>query len=229
MTNEVMDWDSVYREQGEFEGPPPWNIGEPQPELAELMRAGKFRSDVLDAGCGFAELSLALAAEGYTVVGIDVTPTAIAAANRAAQERQLSTVSFVQADITSFTGYPPGSENRFNTVVDSTLFHSLPVEGRDGYLRSVHRAAAPGANYHVLVFAKGAFPAEMETKPNEVDEEELRAAVGKYWEIDEIRPAYIHANIPQLSGVQIEMPPHDRDEKGRIKFPAHLLTAHKAG
>jgi SAM-dependent methyltransferase len=115
MTNEVMDWDSVYREQGEFEGPPPWNIGEPQPELAELMRAGKFRSDVLDAGCGFAELSLALAAEGYTVVGIDVTPTAIAAANRAAQERQLSTVSFVQADITSFTGYPPGSENRFNS------------------------------------------------------------------------------------------------------------------
>ena len=93
----------------------------------------------------------------------------------------------------------------------------------------MHRAAAPGANYYVLVFAKGAFPAEMETKPNEVDEEELRAAVGKYWEIDEIRPAYIHANIPQVSGLQIEMPPHDRDEKGRIKFPAYLLTAHKAG
>ena len=37
---------------------------------------GKFRSDVLDAGCGFAELSLALAADGYTVVGIDLTPTA---------------------------------------------------------------------------------------------------------------------------------------------------------
>ena len=44
-----------------------------------LIRAGKFRSDVLDAGCGFGEASLHLAAEGYTVVGIDVTPTAIAA------------------------------------------------------------------------------------------------------------------------------------------------------
>jgi hypothetical protein len=22
-----MDWDGAYREQGEFEGPPPWNIG----------------------------------------------------------------------------------------------------------------------------------------------------------------------------------------------------------
>ena len=220
-----MDWDGVYREQGVFEGPPPWNIGEPQPELAALMAAGKFRSDVLDAGCGFAELSLALATEGYTVVGIDLTPTAITAATKAAAERGLTTASFVQADITSFTGY----DSRFSTVVDSTLFHSLPVEGRDAYLSSVHRAAAPGASYYVLVFAKGAFPAEMETKPNEVDEEELRAAVSKYWEIDEIRPAYIHANIPQVPGMPFEFPPHDRDEKGRVKLPAYLLTAHKAG
>ncbi len=47
MSSELMDWDSVYREEKEFEGPPPWNIGEPQPELAALMAAGKFRSDVL--------------------------------------------------------------------------------------------------------------------------------------------------------------------------------------
>lgn len=223
--NEVMDWDSAYREEGEFEGPPPWNIGEPQPELAALIAAGKFRSDVLDAGCGFAELSLTLAAQGYTVVGIDLTPTAVAAATKAAEERGLSTASFVQADITSFTGY----DGRFATVVDSTLFHSLPVEGRDDYLRSVHRAAAPGADYYVLVFAKGAFPAEMEPKPNEVDEDELRAAVSKYWEIDEIRPAYIHANIPEMPDAPFQFPPHDHDEKGRMKMPAYLLTAHKAG
>jgi SAM-dependent methyltransferase len=228
MSSEIMDWDSVYREQGEFEGPPPWNIGEPQPELAALIAAGKFRSDVLDAGCGFAELSLALATQGYTVVGIDLTPTAVAAATKAATERGLTTASFVQADITSFTGYPPGSEGRFNTVIDSTLFHSLPVEGRDGYLKSIHRAAARGANYYVLVFAKGAFPAEMETGPNEVDEDELRDAVSKYWEIDEIRHAYIHANIPPVSDAPFEFPQHDRDEKGRMKLPAYLLTAHKA-
>ncbi len=187
MASEVMDWDSAYRQQGAFEGPPPWNIGEPQPELAALIAAGKVRSDVLDAGCGYAELSLALAADGYTVVGIDLTPTAIAAANKAAQERRLATASFVQADITSFTGY----DGRFSTIIDSTLFHSLPVEGRDGYLRSVHRAAAPGAIYFVLVFAKGAFPAGAgRPSPTRSTEDELRAAVSKYWEIDEIRPAF---------------------------------------
>ena len=227
-SDEIMDWDSAYREQGRFEGPPPWNIGEPQPELAALIAAGDFRSDVLDAGCGFAELSLALAAEGYTVVGVDLTPTAVAAATKAAAERGLPNAEFVQADITTFTGY----DGRFATVVDSTLFHSLPVEGREGYLRSIHRAAAPGANYFVLVFAKGAFPPEAAKAgigPNEVDEDELRSAISKYWEIDEIRPAYIHAKIPEIPDAPFEMPPHDRDEKGRMKLPAYLVTAHKAG
>ncbi|GFG74114.1 class I SAM-dependent methyltransferase [Mycobacterium botniense] len=226
MANEVMDWDSVYRQEGVFEGPPPWNIGEPQPELAALMRAGKFRSEVLDAGCGYAELSLALAAEGYTVVGVDLTPTAITAARKAAAERGLGNASFVQADITTLTGY----DGRFNTVVDSTLFHSLPVEARDDYLRSVHRAAAPGASYFALVFAKSAFPPEAEQGPNTVDEDELRAAVSKYWEIDEIRPAFIHANTPAArADAPFQMPEFARDEKGRAKMPAYLLTAHKTG
>jgi SAM-dependent methyltransferase len=170
MASEVLDWDGAYRQDGTFGGPPPWNIGEPQPELAALLPTGVIRSDVLDAGCGHAELSLALAAQGYTVVGLDISPTAIAAANRAAQERNLSTAAFAQADITSFTGY----DGRFNTVIDSTLFHSIPVEARDGYLQSIHRAAAPGASYFVLVFAKGAFPADVEQKPHEVEEDELR-------------------------------------------------------
>ena len=187
LANEVMDSDSAYREQGGFEGPRPWNIGEPQPELAALVAAGKFRSDVLDAGCGFAELSLALAADGYTVVGVDLTPTAVAAANRAAQER-------------------------------------------DGYPRSVHRAAADGANNYVLAFAKGAFPPEAGQGPNTVDEDELRMAVSKYWQIDEIRPAFIHANIPPADpDARVQVAEFARDDKGRANLPAYLLSAHKAG
>jgi SAM-dependent methyltransferase len=217
-----MNWDDAYRSAGSFEGPPPWNIGEPQPELAALHREGRFRSPVLDAGCGYAELSLKLAADGYTVVGMDISPTAIAAADRAAQERSLATASFVQADITSFTGY----DGRFNTVIDSTLFHSLPVEGRDGYLSSVRRAAAPGAQLFILVFAKGAFPPGQEVKPQEVDEDELRAAVSRYWEIDDVRPAFIHANALAMPDLPAE-PLHGRDEKNRVKFPAFLLSAHK--
>ncbi|HZA11126.1 class I SAM-dependent methyltransferase [Mycobacterium sp.] len=221
---EVMNWDDAYREQGIFEGPPPWNIGEPQPELAELIRAGKIRGDVLDAGCGLAELSLALAAQGYTVVGVDLTPTAIAAATKAAQDRGLTNATFVQADITSFTGY----DGRFNTILDSTLFHSLPVESRDDYLRSMHRAAAPGASYYILVFATGAFPADSPyPTPNVVTEDELRDAVSKHWQIGEIRPAFIHANMPDIPGSPEPPVKFDLDDKGRRKMPAFLLSAHK--
>ncbi len=221
---EVMDWESAYRGEGGFEGPPPWNIGEPQPELAALWRDGKFRSEVLDAGCGHAELALALAADGYTVTGIDISPTAIAAATEAAAERGLSDrASFVAADITAFTGF----DGRFSTIVDSTLFHSLPVEARDPYLKSVHRAAAPGAGYFVLVFAKGAFPPEMEQGPHEVTEIELREAVSKYWVVDDIRPALIHTNVPKVPGMP--PPPLDLlDSNGRLRMQAFLLSAHKA-
>lgn len=220
---EVMDWDSAYRGEGEFEGEPPWNIGEPQPELAALWRDGRFRSEVLDAGCGHAELSLALAADGYTVTGVDISPTAVAAASAAAAERGLSEkASFVAADITALSGF----DGRFSTVVDSTLFHSLPVESRAGYLESVHRAARPGAGFFVLVFAKGAFPADMEQGPNEVSEMELREAVSPYWTIDDIRPSLIHTNVPKLPGMP--PPPLDMlDDRGHLRMQAFLLSAHK--
>ncbi|MBX7431194.1 class I SAM-dependent methyltransferase [Mycobacterium sp. Y57] len=218
-----MDWDDAYRGEAGFEGAPPWNIGEPQPELAALIREGNVRGEVLDAGCGYAELSLALAADGYPVVGIELTPTAVAAARRAAAERGLTTATFVQDDITTFTGF----DGRFDTIIDSTLFHSLPVEARDDYQRSVLRAAAPGAAYYILVFARGAFAADATHQPNEVDEAELRAVVGRYWQIDDVRPAFIHANVP-AAGSPFPVPPHERDDKGRLKFPAFLLSAHKS-
>lgn len=131
--------------------------------------------------------------------------------------------------IPSLSAAPLWSSNYgHHTGGNSTLFHSLPVEGRDGYLRSIHRAAAPGARYYALVFARGAFPAELETKPNEVDEGELRSAVSKYFEIDEIRPATIHSHRPEIPGMPADVMPFDLDEKGRVKMPAYLLSAHRA-
>jgi SAM-dependent methyltransferase len=127
---------------------PPWSIGEPQPEIAALIEQGKFHGDVLDVGCGEAAVDLYLAERGYTTVGLDLSPTAIELARAEAAKRGLTNASFAVADISAFTGY----DGRFGTIVDSTLFHSIPVELRDGYQQSIVRAAAPGASYFVLVF-----------------------------------------------------------------------------
>jgi 2-heptyl-1-hydroxyquinolin-4(1H)-one methyltransferase len=219
-----FDFDPAYRgEAAEFGAGarPPWSLGEPQPELAALIDQGKIKGDVLDAGCGEAALSLHLAALGHNTVGLDASPTAIELAKAEAAKRGLTNASFEVADISAFTGY----DGRFDTIVDSTLFHSMPVELRDGYQRSIVRAAAPGASYFVLVFDRAGMP---DSPANPVTEDELRDVVSRYWVIDEIRPARIHANFPD--GALREFPVVDlRDEdNGRKSVPAWLLSAHLA-
>lgn len=217
-------FESAYRgEAPEFAGVrPPWSIGEPQPEIAALIAEGKFHGDVLDAGCGEAATALYLAEQGFTTVGLDQSATAIEMAQAEAAKRGLANASFDVADISSFTGY----DGRFGTIVDSTLFHSMPIELREGYQQSIVRAAAPGASYFVLVFDKGTMG---DTGPaNPVTEDELREVVGKYWVIDDVRPARIHANVPpefanfaDFAGADI------RDEgNNRKSMAAWLLQAH---
>ena len=222
-TDEMFD--SAYRGEAEELGvgtKPPWSIGEPQPELAALIAAGRFHGVVLDAGCGEGAISLALAELGFTTVGLDQSPTAIELARAEAAQRGLANASFHVADISSFTGY----DGQFGTIVDSTLFHSMPVELRDGYQQSIVRAAAPGASYFVLVFDRNAMGAG---PVNAVTEQELRDVVGKYWVIDEVRPARIHANVPERTAEQFRSfaGADVRDEaNGRMSVGAWLLAAH---
>src|SRR6201995_3536993 len=152
-----FEFETAYRGESTLLGEgtrPPWSIGTPQPELAALIDQGKFHGDVLDVGCGEAAISLTLAEMGHRTVGLELSPTAIDLARREAKNRGLPNATFEVADISSFTGY----DARFGTIVDSTLFHSMPVALRDGYQQSIVRAAAPGASYFVLVFDKAAIP-----------------------------------------------------------------------
>lgn len=218
-----FEFESAYRGESDHLGvgtKPPWSIGEPQPELAALITQGRFRGKVLDVGCGEAAISLHLAELGYTTVGLDSSPTAIELAQREAAERGLTNATFEVADISAFTGY----DGRFDTIVDSTLFHSIPVEARDGYQQSIVRAAAPGASYFVLVFDKAAIP---EGPPYAVTEGELRAVVSPYWVIDEIAPARLYANagfadMGALIGAEVRPEPDGRASVGGWLLSAHL-------
>ena len=214
-------FESAYKgEAPEMSGArPPWSIGEPQPELTALIEQGKFHGDVLDAGCGEAAISMYLAERGFTTVGLDQSPTAIEMARAEAANRGLTSASFEVADISAFDGY----DGRFGTIVDSTLFHSMPVELRDGYQQSIVRAAAPGASYFVLVFDKSGMP---DGPANPVTEDELRDAVAPYWTIDEIRPARIHGNFPPNFDEYFPVTDVRDEPKGRKSVPAFLLAAH---
>jgi 2-heptyl-1-hydroxyquinolin-4(1H)-one methyltransferase len=90
------------------------------------------------------------------------------------------------------------------------------------------RAAAPGASYFVLVFDRGGLPADGPAHP--VTEDELRDVVAQYWVVDEVRPARIHANVPDNSvagfnafaGADIRNEDHGRKSVGAWLLSAHL-------
>ena len=222
MTRPDMDWDAAYRQ----DAPPPWSIGRPQPELSALVDQGRIRSEVLDAGCGHAALSLALAARGYSVLGLDASPTAVAAATAAAAEQGLTTATFERADVTSFRGY----DGRFSTILDSGLFHLLPPERRQDYLQSIFLAAAPGAWLYILAFAAGAFGDEDagdRPGPRGLTDEELRDSVSTLWEVIDIRPAKLYGKDTALDLTGGPLRNAERDEDGHFVMPGFLLSAHK--
>ncbi len=176
---------------------------------------------MLDAGCGEAALALHLAALGHNTVGLDASPTAIELAKAEASKRGLTNASFEVADISSFTGY----DGRFDTIVDSTLFHSMPVELRDGYQRSIVRAAAPGASYFVLVFDSTGMP---DGPANPVTDDELRDVVSQYWVIDEIRHG---PDSRQRARRQPDRFPRGRPprRRQRAQVPAGLAAVRASG
>ncbi len=66
---------------------PPWVIGEPQPAIVELERAGLIAGKVLDVGCGTGEHTILLTRLGYDVLGVDFAPEAVEQARRNAEAK----------------------------------------------------------------------------------------------------------------------------------------------
>lgn len=125
----------------------PWVIGEPQPAIVDLERAGLVRSKVLDAGCGTGEHTILLTRLGYDVLGVDSAPTAIEQARANAADKGVD-ARFEVADVLNL-----GVQGPNNTVIDSALFHIFGDADRASYVASLHAACAPGALVHVLALS----------------------------------------------------------------------------
>src|SRR5947209_17820285 len=74
-------WNASYDD-----GPPPWDIGQPQPAIVRLASAVSLSGPVLDAGCGTGENALHLASLGRSVTGGDVAEAALKIARAQARE-----------------------------------------------------------------------------------------------------------------------------------------------
>src|SRR4051794_25215702 len=155
-------WDASYRD-----GPAPWEFGGPQPAVVQLVSEGAFRGAVLDAGCGSGDNALLIASSGVRVVGFDVAGTALARAREKVAEHGVD-AEFVAADALQLDQMG----RRFDTILDSGLFHTFDAGERSQYVVSLASVARSGATLYVLCFSDE----EPGAVPHPVSQIDLHAA-----------------------------------------------------
>ncbi|PIV57151.1 hypothetical protein COY52_10405 [Candidatus Desantisbacteria bacterium CG_4_10_14_0_8_um_filter_48_22] len=101
----------------------------------------------VEFGCGEGEYSIMFARQGYSVLGIDASPSAIRQARKSARKAGLKNVKFRIGDITNL---PFLKDESFNLALDYHCYHCLSKrEDRPAYLKEAYRILKPGGIFHM--------------------------------------------------------------------------------
>jgi SAM-dependent methyltransferase len=168
-------------------GSPPWDIGRPQPVFVGLAEAGAIKGQVLDAGCGTGEHVLMVAERGLEATGVDSAPRAIAAAQRKAEERSVA-ARFLVWDALRLADL----DERFDTVLDSGLFHVFDDDQRAEYVAALGSVLEPGGTLLLCCFSDrqpGTWG------PRRVTQEEIRTSFAVGWTVESIVKARFVTNL----------------------------------
>jgi SAM-dependent methyltransferase len=150
-------------------------------ELIEVEHLARYRwvaqlvsgRTVLDAGCGVGYGSAMLAHAGAReVVGVDLSPKAVAAADAAAPAQASFTVGDVHA--------LPFEAGRFDVVVCFEVIEH--VEGQDGVIAELARVLAPDGVLVISSPNRDVYPAGNPHHLHEYIPEELRAALAAHFD-----------------------------------------------
>jgi SAM-dependent methyltransferase len=158
------------------------------------VRTGELnKGRVLDVGCGTGENALYLAGNGFSVIGVDLSNRAIAAARAKVAERKLK-VDFRAGNALSLDF----KNDSFDNVIDSGLFHTFPDNDRPSYAREIARVLAPRGKYFMLCFS------EKEPTgwggPRRVTREEIETTFSPLFNINYIRDASFATRIHSIGG-----------------------------
>ncbi|MFJ6695862.1 class I SAM-dependent methyltransferase [Streptomyces sp. NPDC091272] len=148
-------WDGFYADRGKSV---PFFAAKPDENLVSWLDSGLVPSGgrALDLGCGPGRNALHLAAAGFDVDAVDLSPAAIGWAAERAREagpRIASRVRFHCAD-----AFAPGAaqlEGPYDLINDSGCFHHLPPHRRVSHLALLDRLLAPGGHFTLTCFAAG--------------------------------------------------------------------------
>jgi SAM-dependent methyltransferase len=207
-TSPSASWDSRYRARSA-----PWMIDEPQPSVIALEQDGWIRGSVLDIGCGSGENAIHLAARGHVVLGVDLSPVAVDAA-RANAAAQGVPAEFEVADALAL-----GDEPRFDTIVDSALFHIFDPDQRARYVRSLGGVCRSGGRVFVLALAVS------DTEPSlgpRIHDTAIREAFGDGWTLEDLRASRYRVQVDADAAARSGLP------EGKLAdLPAWLARVHR--
>jgi SAM-dependent methyltransferase len=148
-------WDDFYTDRSR---PVPFFADKPDESLvAYLDRRGDGPGRALDLGCGPGRNAVHLAARGWEVDAVDLSPVAIAWAEERAGEAGVD-VRFHRGDAFALAGTE--LTGPYDLVYDSGCFHHLPPHRRVSYLALLDDVLAPGGHFGLTCFAAGGMGSE---------------------------------------------------------------------
>ena len=180
----LPDWDNMYRL-----GTPPWDSGRPSPGLVQAVdeRLILPGSTTLEIGCGTGANAVYLGRKRFEITAVDSSALAIERA-RLRCEQSGALVRFVLADIFEFAK----KAGRFDFVFDSGFYHFIRQTDLERFLDMLWWVTQAGSYYLTLAGAPGVAD---ENGPPQVSEEDIRAELGRLFEIVHVRPCRLESPL----------------------------------
>jgi methyl halide transferase len=156
------DWESHYISKDM-----PWEKGAAHPALVDYLVENEVRGRVLVPGCGMGHDVRALAARGAEAVGLDIAPSAVAAAQAIPS---VGAEAYVPGD---FFALSPELVGTFDWVFEHTCFCAIDRSRRAAYVESAHIALKRGGQLLAIFYLDPGNDSPDEGPPFEVSLAEL--------------------------------------------------------
>ncbi len=135
-----------------YDAAAPWDIGAPQPALAQLISEFPLAEPVLDVGSGQGDLSIWIARQGLKVLGAEFVPAAVEQAKTRAASLPADLARNVEFRIADALR-PSTLGLQFGSIVDSGFYHLFESQQCERFAAELTSALRPGGRYYVLAFA----------------------------------------------------------------------------